>query len=149
MGKKQQHDKGHTQKAVEGISGTYHYAVGRRKSAIATVRLYPKGSGKIYVNGKAYTEYFPIDTDQITLASPLTVTSNEGATDITIHVKGGGTTGQAEAARLGIARALIIWNADLRPVLKAQGLLTRDAREKERKKPGLKRARRAPQFSKR
>ncbi|MGB0757648.1 MAG: 30S ribosomal protein S9 [Patescibacteria group bacterium] len=148
MGKKQQHDKGYKQKEVEGVSGTYHYAVGRRKSAIATVRLYPKGSGKIYVNGKELSEYFPIETDQITLVSPLTVTSNQGV-DITIHVQGGGTTGQAEASRLGIARALIEWNADLRPVLKAQGLLTRDARVKERKKPGLKRARRAPQFSKR
>ncbi len=134
---------------ADAITGTYFYAVGRRKSSIATVRLYPKGSGKVYVNDRELEDYFPQSIQRASLLAPLTVVSQAGAMDATIHVHGGGMTGQAEAIRLGIARALIVWQADLRPVLKAQGFLTRDSRVKERKKPGLKRARRAPQFSKR
>lgn len=149
MGKKAvDKSKQKTSQAVT-ITGEYFYAVGRRKTSIATVRLYPKGSGKVYVNDRELQDYFPLALSRAALLAPLTVTSQEGAMDVTVHVKGGGVTGQAEAIRLGIARALIKWQEDLRPVVKSQGFLTRDSRKKERKKPGLKRARRAPQFSKR
>lgn len=148
MGKKQDYKKRPDTSPADAISGEYFYAVGRRKSAIATVRLYPKGTGTVVVNDTMLKEYFPLETQQMSLLSPLEVTSQMQC-DVTVHVKGGGKNGQADAVRLGIARALIIWQEGLRPVVKAQGFLTRDARIKERKKPGLKRARRAPQFSKR
>ncbi len=134
---------------ADKITGKYHYAIGRRKSAIATVRLHPKGSGKIFINGMEFETYFPIDSQRLAITAPLTVSSNDGKFDITIHVKGGGKAGQADAIRLGIARALLLWQSELRPIIKSHGFLTRDSRVKERKKPGLKRARRAPQFSKR
>ena len=127
----------------------YFYGTGRRKSSVARVRLYP-GGGEITVNGKPATEYFGGRlVHQATIASPLQLTNTQESFNVMIRVKGGGTTGQAGAVRHGIARALTAANPELRPALKQAGLLTRDAREKERKKVGLKRARKAPQYTKR
>ncbi len=148
MGKKLENSDKKVSPAVK-MTGKYHYALGRRKSATATVRLYPKGSGKIFVNDLEFEAYFPNLEQRLAITAPLVVTSNEATFDMTIHVKGGGKAGQADAIRLGIARGLLLWQSDLRPVIKSHGFLTRDSRVKERKKPGLKRARRAPQFSKR
>ena len=122
--------------------------VGRRKSSTARVVLVP-GSGKILVNGTPVDEYLDSPTLVADLKQPLTLTSTLDHFDISASVQGGGFTGQAEAIRLGIARALLEASADYRPVLKKAGMLTRDSRAKERKKYGLKSARRAPQFSKR
>ncbi len=128
----------------------YYEAVGRRKSATARVRLYPAGeSAEIIVNGKPMVEYFPRLQDQLRLTEPLKLVEMEGKFNVSVLAKGGGISGQADAVRLGIARALIVADPTLRPTLKKAGLLTRDAREKERKKPGLKRARKAPQYTKR
>lgn len=127
----------------------YYYGTGRRKSSVARVRLYP-GGGEITVNGKPATEYFGGRlVHQSTIAQPLRLTNTQEAYNVMIRVKGGGTSGQAGAVRHGIARALTAANPELRPALKQAGLLTRDAREKERKKVGLKRARKAPQYTKR
>jgi small subunit ribosomal protein S9 len=127
----------------------YYYGTGRRKSSVARVRLYP-GGGEITVNGKPATEYFGGRlVHQSTIAQPLRLTNTLEAYNVMIRVKGGGTSGQAGAVRHGIARALTAANPELRPALKQAGLLTRDAREKERKKVGLKRARKAPQYTKR
>jgi len=135
---------------VEKVSGEhYYYGVGRRKTATAQVRLYPGGDGKIIVNDREVEEYFPRSRDLIQIKAPLKVTSTEGQFTITVQVRGGGITGQAEAVRHGIARALLAANPDYRPLLRKGGYLTRDARAKERKKPGLKRARKAPQYTKR
>ena len=125
-----------------------YLATGRRKSSIARVFLRP-GSGKITVNGRAFEEYFPTDAGRIPAKFPLTVVEMTDRFDIIVLANGGGIAGQSGAIRLGIARALVEFNAELRGPLKKAGLLTRDPREKERKKPGLKRARKAPQFSKR
>ncbi len=122
--------------------------VGRRKSASARVRVFP-GSGVITVNGKTLAEYFPYAEWQEIVKAPLKLVSKDKDTDVTVKTDGGGKKGQATAIQLGIARALVIWNEDLKKTLKTLGLLTRDARVKERKKPGLKKARRAPQWSKR
>ncbi|HID33838.1 MAG TPA: 30S ribosomal protein S9 [Anaerolineae bacterium] len=128
----------------------YYEAVGRRKRATARVRLYPAGeTAEIIVNGKPMTEYFPRMQDQLRLAEPLKLVEMEGKFNVSVLAKGGGISGQADAVRLGIARALIVADPTLRPTLKKAGLLTRDARVKERKKPGLKRARKAPQYTKR
>jgi len=128
----------------------YYEAVGRRKSATARVRLYPAGeNAEIIVNGKPMTEYFPRLQDQLRLTEPLKLVEMEEKFNISVLAKGGGISGQADAVRLGIARALIVADPTLRPTLKKAGLLTRDARVKERKKPGLKRARKAPQYTKR
>jgi small subunit ribosomal protein S9 len=128
----------------------YYEAVGRRKTATARVRLYPAGeNAEIIVNGKPMTEYFPRIQDQLRLTEPLKLVEMESQFNISVLAKGGGITGQADAVRMGIARALIVADETLRPALKKAGLLTRDAREKERKKPGLKRARKAPQYTKR
>lgn len=127
----------------------YYYARGRRKEASAQVRLYPGGTGKIVVNEKPLEEYFPLERNLLTVLTPLKVTGMENKFDITVKVKGGGISGQADAIKLGIARALTLYDPNLRPVLKQYGLLTRDPREKERKKVGLKRARKAPRYSKR
>lgn len=126
----------------------YYYGLGRRKEAVARVRLYP-GKGQILVNDKDITEgYFSkILIDR--LIQPLKLTGTEGKFKITVKAEGGGKTGQAEAVRLGISRALIEFNPEFRTTLKKAGFLTRDQREKERKKYGLKRARKAPQFAKR
>lgn len=123
-------------------------AVGRRKSAAARVRL-NKGSGKIIVNNKTYQEYFPFFEWQELVQAPLKTVGRDKDFDISVKVQGGGKKGQAVAVQHGIARALVRENEDLRKTLKTTGYLTRDARVKERKKPGLKRARRAPQWSKR
>jgi len=128
----------------------YYEAVGRRKSATARVRLYPAGeTAEIIVNGKPVADYFPRMTDQMRLVEPLKLVEMEDKFNVSVLAKGGGITGQADAVRMGIARALIVADESLRPSLKKAGLLTRDAREKERKKPGLKRARKAPQYTKR
>jgi small subunit ribosomal protein S9 len=127
----------------------YFYGTGRRKSAIARVRLYP-GNGQILVNSKTVDDYFgarPIYGQMVN--TPLQITDSAGKYNVTIKVLGGGVTGQAGAVSHGLARALVQADAALRPVLKKAGLLTRDARVKERKKPGLKRARKAPQYTKR
>ncbi len=127
----------------------YYYARGRRKEASAQVRLYPGGTGKIIVNEKPLEEYFPLERNILSVLAPLKVTGMEGKFDITVKVKGGGISGQADAIKLGIARALTLYDPQLRPVLRQYGFLTRDPREKERKKVGLKRARKAPRYSKR
>jgi len=126
----------------------YTEAVGRRKEASARVRLYP-GTGEIIVNDKPVDQYFGRALDQMILRQPLTLTGTEATYNISVHVNGGGDSGQAAAVRLGIARALCASDINFRPVLKSAGFLTRDARAKERKKPGLKRARKAPQYTKR
>jgi len=123
-------------------------AVGRRKTAAARVRIMP-GSGQITVNGKTYQAYFPYFEWQEMIVAPLKAVGKEKTFDVSVKIAGGGQKGQAVAVQHGIARALVIWNEDLKKALKTQGYLTRDARVKERKKPGLKRARRAPQWSKR
>jgi small subunit ribosomal protein S9 len=126
-----------------------YYGTGRRKSSIARVRLVP-GNGKVTINGRDIDEYFGLDTLKVIVRQPLTVTSTIGNFDVIAKVEGGGFTGQAGAIRHGIARALLEVDSDAyRPALKAAGFLTRDSRMKERKKYGLKAARRAPQFSKR
>ncbi|MBQ4060947.1 MAG: 30S ribosomal protein S9 [Bacilli bacterium] len=125
-----------------------YLGTGRRKSSVARVTLVP-GTGVITVNGVKVEDYLPAATFVMDLKQPLVATSNETRFDISCNVKGGGYTGQTGAIRLGIARALLEASADYRPTLKSLGLLTRDARAKERKKYGLKGARRAPQFSKR
>jgi small subunit ribosomal protein S9 len=121
---------------------------GRRKSSVARVRLVP-GNGTFVVNGRSLEEYFDYETLRNDIKRPMTVTGTEAKYDVMVTVHGGGFTGQAGAIRHGIARALCKSDAELRPALKAEGFLTRDARMKERKKYGLKAARRAPQFSKR
>ena len=121
---------------------------GRRKSSVARVTLVP-GTGNILVNGRKVEEYLPSATFVMDLKQPLTATSNETRFDVIVNVSGGGFSGQTGAIRLGIARALLEASNEYRPTLKSMGLLTRDARAKERKKYGLKGARRAPQFSKR
>jgi small subunit ribosomal protein S9 len=126
----------------------YIEAVGRRKTATARVRIYP-GTGEIVVNDKPMDVYFGRALDQMILRQPLALAGVENTINISVHVNGGGECGQAGAVRLGIARALIESDANLRGPLKAAGFLTRDARAKERKKPGLKRARKAPQYTKR
>ncbi len=130
-------------------AGRYFYAVGRRKTAIARVRLYP-GEGTITVNGKTSRDYFGgRDIHQNTILEPLRITGTGERFNVVATVVGGGVAGQAGAVRHGISRALTRFDDELRGILKPAKLLTRDAREKERKKPGLKRARKAPQYTKR
>jgi small subunit ribosomal protein S9 len=124
------------------------YGTGRRKSSVARVYLVP-GSGKITINKRDIDEYFGLETLKVVVRQPLVTTGTDGKFDVQVNVKGGGYTGQAGAIRHGIARALLTVDGDYRPALKAAGYLTRDPRMKERKKYGLKGARRAPQFSKR
>ena len=124
------------------------YGTGRRKSSVARVRLV-EGNGTITINGKNIDEYLGTDTLKVIVRQPLTVTNTVDKYDVICTVQGGGFTGQAGAIRLGIARALLEANSEYRPTLKSAGFLTRDPRMKERKKYGLKKARRAPQFSKR
>ena len=131
------------------MSAQYYEGIGRRKRATARVRLFPGGSGKFVVNDKPLEEYLPRVGDMIILLEPLAAVGQERSYDISVHVNGGGVTGQRDAIQLGIARALLKIDPDMRGVLKAGGYLTRDARIKERKKPGLKRARKAPTFTKR
>ncbi|KXO14388.1 ribosomal protein S9 [Clostridiales bacterium KA00134] len=121
---------------------------GRRKTSVAAVRLLP-GSGKFVINGREIENYFDYATLRAVAKAPLTLTDNESKFDVIVKVIGGGFTGQAGAVQHGVARALLEYDAELRPILKKAGFLTRDSRMKERKKYGLKKARRAPQFSKR
>lgn len=125
-----------------------YYGTGRRKSSVARVRLVP-GNGKITINGRTIDEYFGLDTLKLIVRQPLELTETGAKFDVLVNVNGGGFTGQAGAIRHGISRALLEADADFRPALKKAGFLTRDPRMKERKKYGLKAARRAPQFSKR
>ena len=126
----------------------YYYGTGRRKHSVARVRVY-NGTGKITINGRDIDDYFGLKTLKLIVRQPMTLTDTLGKFDIVCTVAGGGVTGQAGAIRHGLSRALLVFNPELRPTLKAAGMLTRDPRMKERKKYGLKAARRAPQFSKR
>lgn len=130
------------------MSEVQYLGTGRRKESIARVRLFP-GNGKIVIDGKEMDEYFGLETLKLIVRQPLVATETEGSFDVIAKVQGGGFSGQAGAIRHGIARALLQADDEYRPVLKKNGYLTRDPRMKERKKCGLKKARRAPQFSKR
>ena len=125
-----------------------YIGTGRRKSSVARVRLVP-GEGNIVINNREVSDYLPYETLLLIINQPLEATETKGSYDVHVNVNGGGFTGQAGAIRHGIARALLQVDPDFRSALKAEGFLTRDARMKERKKPGLRGARRAPQFSKR
>ena len=127
----------------------YLYGTGRRKSSVARVRLFEGGTGSITINGRDIDDYFGLETLKLVVRQPLVTTDTLGKVDIVATVAGGGVSGQAGALRHGIARALLLASEDNRPILKKAGFLTRDPRMKERKKYGLKAARRAPQFSKR
>ncbi len=128
----------------------YHYGTGRRKSSVARVHLFPNGTGAITINGRDIDDYFGLETLKLIVRQPLDTTDLLGKVDISATVSGGGVTGQAGAIRHGVARALLQYDSEnLRSMLKKAGFLTRDPRMKERKKYGLKAARRAPQFSKR
>ena len=127
----------------------YFYGTGRRKSSVARVRVYENGTGAIPINGRYIDDYFGLDTLKLVVRQPLVATDQVGKVDLVITVAGGGVSGQAGAIRHGVSRALVTLNPEFRPALKAAGFMTRDPRMKERKKYGLKGARRAPQFSKR
>ena len=131
---------------VRGLS--FNYGTGRRKEAVARVRLYP-GQGRVVINGKSLENYFPLETLRQQVMLPLAKLDSLGKYDVIANVVGGGVSGQAGAVRHGLSRALVQADAENRPVLKKIGLLTRDPRMKERRKYGLKKARKAPQFSKR
>ena len=126
----------------------YFYGTGRRKKSVARVRLYP-GTGVVTINGRDIDDYFGLETLKLIIAQPFGTTETEGKFDVVVNVVGGGLSGQAGAIRHGVARALLTADENYKPLLKKAGLLTRDPRMKERKKYGLKGARRAPQFSKR
>jgi small subunit ribosomal protein S9 len=126
----------------------YYEGVGRRKRAVARVRLYP-GDGQIVINNKELNDYFGRPQDWQDAVAPLKLTENSEQFNLSVLVKGGGITGQAQAVRHGVARALLLADPDSKVALRRAGFLTRDPREKERKKPGLKRARKAPQYTKR
>jgi small subunit ribosomal protein S9 len=130
------------------LAQVQYYGTGRRKSSVARVRLVP-GEGRIVINGRDINEYIPFAALRLVVNQPLVATETTGSYDVLVNVSGGGYTGQAGAIRHGIARALLQVDPEFRPALKSAGLLTRDPRMKERKKYGLKGARRAPQFSKR
>ena len=127
----------------------YFYGTGRRKSSIARVRVYENGTGSIIINGRDINDYFGLETLKLVVRQPLVTTELVDKVDVVVSVCGGGVSGQAGAIRHGISRALLQHGDEMRPILKKAGLLTRDPRMKERKKYGLKAARRAPQFSKR
>ena len=127
----------------------YLYGTGRRKSSVARVHLFQNGTGAITINGRDIDDYFGLDTLKMVVRQPLAATDLVGKVDTICTVEGGGVSGQAGALRHGISRALLLVNPEFRPILKKAGFLTRDPRMKERKKYGLKAARRAPQFSKR
>ena len=126
----------------------YFYGTGRRKHSVARVRLYP-GAGKVTINDRDIDDYFGLETLKLIVRQPLELTETTAKFDVFVRVAGAGVTGQAGAIRHGVSRALLVYDAELRPALKKAGFLTRDPRMKERKKYGLKAARRAPQFSKR
>jgi small subunit ribosomal protein S9 len=127
----------------------YFEGVGRRKTSTARARLYPQGSGRVLINDKPLTEYFGRDVDIGAVNAPLKLTGADSRYNVSVHINGGGITGQATAARMAIARALLEIDAEYRAQLKDAGYLSRDPREKERKKPGLKRARKGPTYTKR
>ncbi|MCU0481792.1 MAG: 30S ribosomal protein S9 [Anaerolineae bacterium] len=127
----------------------YYEGIGRRKSATARVRLYPNGTGNVLINDKDGRDYLPRSGDYEIMVEPLTLIGQESSYDMTIHVNGGGISGQRDAIKLGVARALLKIDPELRSRLRGADYLTRDSREKERKKPGLKRARKAPTYTKR
>ena len=127
----------------------YSYGTGRRKSSVARVRVYENGTGSVIINGRDMDEYFGLETLKLIVRQPLITTDMLGKVDVVVTVAGGGVSGQAGAIRHGISRALLLVDESYRSALKAAGFLTRDPRMKERKKYGLKAARRAPQFSKR
>jgi small subunit ribosomal protein S9 len=131
------------------MSGQYYEGIGRRKTSTARVRLHTGGTGAITVNDKPVDEYFGRQTDAQNVAAPLKLAGVDQRFDVTVKVSGGGDTGQADAVAMGVARALLESDPELKPMLRKAGYLTRDARAKERKKPGLKRARKAPQYTKR
>jgi small subunit ribosomal protein S9 len=131
------------------MAGEYYEGIGRRKTSSARVRLHTGGTGAFTVNEKPAAEYFGREVDVSKLMAPLQIVGAEKRFDVTVKVTGGGTTGQADAVAMGIARALLVSDPDLKSALRNAGYLTRDARAKERKKPGLKRARKAPQYTKR
>ena len=135
--------------AIYQAKRAYVYGTGRRKSSTARVHVIPNGTGVITINGKSIDEYFGLDTLKMLVRQPFGVTGTEGKFDVVATVCGGGVSGQAGALRHGISRAMLLAGDEYRPLLKKEGLLTRDPRMKERKKYGLKAARRAPQFSKR
>ena len=137
-----------TKKKTE-VKNTLHISTGRRKTSVARVRIAQNGTGKIVINGKDIEEYFGSSVSKQIVRQPLVLTNTEGKLDVFVNVQGGGTTGQAGAIRHGIARELVNMDEAYKASLKSVGFLTRDARKKERKKYGLKKARKAPQFSKR
>ena len=136
-------------KAETKATARYLFAIGRRKTAVARIKFTSDGKGLLTVNGRQFTDYFPTETLQKAVSDPLTLLGQEKVVDIAALVSGGGIRSQAGAMALGIARALVMRDPASKTVLKKHGLTTRDARKKERKKPGLKRARRAPQWQKR
>ena len=131
------------------MAGQYYEGIGRRKTSTARVRLHTGGTGAITVNDKPVEQYFGRQTDAQNVAAPLKLAGVDKRFDVTVKVSGGGDTGQADAVAMGVARALLETDPELKPMLRKAGYLTRDARAKERKKPGLKRARKAPQYTKR
>jgi len=141
-------EKKTTKEEVIKPKGKYITAIGRRKTSVAQVRLFKGGKGDIVVNNKPFEVYFSED-EVLNITQPLKLTGHARDLDFSIVVKGGGKKGQADATRHGVSRALVLFEKELREVLKAKGWLTRDARQTERKKPGLRKARRAPQWSKR
>ena len=131
------------------MSAQYYEGIGRRKESTARVRLFPGGTGRLTINDREGGEYLSRAGDYEIVIQPLTVIGQERSYDISVHVNGGGVSGQRDAIKLGLARALLQLDPELRPQLRDADLLTRDARVKERKKPGLKRARKAPTYTKR
>lgn len=131
------------------MSAQYYEGIGRRKRASARVRLFPGGTGKVTINDKDGDDYLPRFGDATIFMKPLAEIGGEKSYDVSVHVNGGGISGQRDAILLGIARALVKIDPDLRSQMKSEGFLTRDSRVKERKKPGLKRARKAPTYTKR
>lgn len=131
-----------------GFKGKYIYAVGRRKTSVAQIRIYKKGDGSVLINGKDFKKYFTEDESEVA-RQPLKLAGKNKDLNVSVLVRGGGKKSQTEAIRHGIARALVEMDEEYKLPIKAKGWLTRDARKKERKKPGLKKARRAPQWSKR
>jgi len=131
------------------MTGQYYEGIGRRKTSTARVRLHSGGTGTITVNDKPAREYFGRETDANNVAAPMKLVGVEARYDVTVKVSGGGDTGQSDAAAMGVARALLEIDQEYKSMLRKAGYLTRDARAKERKKPGLKRARKAPQYTKR
>ncbi len=127
----------------------YYEGVGRRKESTARARLYVGGNGRVLINDREVNAYFGRDVDRLAIMAPLTATGTESRYNLSLHIEGGGSTGQAIAARMAVARALVKIDPEFRAALKSAGFLSRDAREKERKKPGLKRARKAPTYTKR